>query len=105
MTFAAGLRVVERAQSVGNLFNLIELRLIHCVGGVVHDAIGLVVEAGGRFRSGRRKKIRSNSQNGHTQEKFHEHLEAGQGRLNVTYPRRKTQWKMGAVYKRSVNRK
>src|SRR5215469_11819674 len=104
MALAAGLRVVKRPEAIGDLFDLIELPLIHGVRGVVHHSVGLVVESSGRFRSGWSEKIGSKSEKGHTQEKFHEHLNVGVGRLNVTYARRKTKWKIGPVYERSVNR-
>src|SRR5690349_24926140 len=100
MALAAGLRVVKRTEAVRNLFDLIKLALIHSVRGVVHHAVGLVVEASGRFgksRSTITKNTDRNSPHAHTEKKFHEHLEAGQGRLNVTYPSAKTKWKMGAV--------
>jgi len=46
------LRVVERAQAVGDLLDFIELDLIRRVRGVVHQAVALVVKAGGRFGKG-----------------------------------------------------
>src|SRR5260370_617536 len=50
MALAAGLRVVERAQAVGDLFDFVELDLVGGVGGVVRETVGLIVEAGGSFR-------------------------------------------------------
>ncbi len=50
MTFTAGLRVIERAEAVGDGFGFLKLHLVRLVSGVVHQPVGLVVEAGGRFR-------------------------------------------------------
>src|SRR5689334_8921445 len=88
MALATGLRVVKRAEAVRNLLDLVKLRLIHGVRGVVHHPVGLVVKAGGRFGKGRTrstktKNIDRSSKHEHTQKGFHEHLEAGgQGECN-----------------------
>src|SRR5258708_28449594 len=49
VALAAGLRVIERAEAVGDLFDFIELDLVGGVGGVVDQPIGLVVVAGRGF--------------------------------------------------------
>lgn len=50
VTFAAGLRVVERAQSVFYGLKFIKLFLINLVYRVIHHTIALVVEPGRSFR-------------------------------------------------------
>src|SRR5216684_3968214 len=74
VTLAAGLRVVERAQAVGDGFRFLELGLIGGVGGVVRETVGLIVEAGGSFRERRSEREKSDGQQGHADEKFHAHL-------------------------------
>ncbi len=68
------MRVVERAEAVGDLFDFIELDLIRGVRGVVHQPVGLIVKAAGCFRKDRGKEENGNDQHGQTDEKFHGHL-------------------------------
>src|SRR5258708_5241087 len=74
MALAAGLRVVERAQAVGDLLDFIELDLIRRVRGVVHQAVALVVKAGGRFGKGWSEEKSGNRQHGQSHEELHECL-------------------------------
>src|SRR5262249_27091506 len=49
MTFAAGLRVVERAKPVGNLLEFVEFGEVGLMRGLVHHAVGFIVEPGWRI--------------------------------------------------------
>ena len=51
VTLTAGLRVIQRSQPIRHTFDLIELGLIGLMGGIIHHAVTLIIEAGGRFRS------------------------------------------------------
>src|SRR5207248_9468147 len=93
---AAGLRVIQRSKSIGNLFDLVELGVIHGVRGVVHYSVAFVVKACRCFGKGRSKSTEGESQNEHTTAEFHEHIEAGQGTPTVTYPSKKTKRKTRA---------
>src|SRR5260370_14350213 len=84
MALAAGLRVVERAEAVGDLFDFIKLRLIRGMRGVVHQAVGLVVEAGGRLRKRRSKEKNGDGQKGNSDEKFHRHLGGWSGEFTLS---------------------
>src|SRR5947208_1379553 len=68
MALAAGLRVIQRSKSIGNLFDLVELGLIHGVRGVVHYSVAFVVKACRCFGKGRSKSTDGESQNGHTKD-------------------------------------
>jgi hypothetical protein len=50
VTFAARLRVIDRAQTIAELLDLLEFCLIGLMSGVVHHTVALIVESGGRFR-------------------------------------------------------
>ena len=50
VALAAGLRVVERPKALGDAVRFLELCLIRRVRGVIHQTVGLIVEARGRFR-------------------------------------------------------
>ena len=106
MALAAGLRVIQRSKSIGNLFDLVELGLIHGVRGVIHHSVGLVVESCGRFRKIRStitKNTDRNSQHEHTEKKFHEHLEAGQGQVECNLQAEKNKVENKRRFKLSVN--
>ena len=79
MALAAGLAVVERAESVGDVLDFIKLGLIRCVRGIVHQPVGFVIKAGGRFGKGRREDVNSKSQRGNTEQELHEHLDGRAG--------------------------
>jgi hypothetical protein len=49
MAFTAGLRVIERSETIAELLDLIEFRLISLMSSIVGDA-ALVVKTGGCFR-------------------------------------------------------
>jgi hypothetical protein len=49
VTFAAGLRVIDRSEAIAQLLDCVKLRLIRLMSRVIRDAIALVVEACGRF--------------------------------------------------------
>ncbi len=74
VALAAGLRVIERAEAVGDLLDFIKLHLIRRVRGVVHQPVALVVEAGGRFWKDRSEEKSGNRQHGQSNEEFHEYL-------------------------------
>src|SRR6266851_9756516 len=74
MALAAGLRVVKRAEAVGDLLDFIELDLIGGMGGVVHQTVGLVVETGRRFRKRGSEREKSDGQQGQADENLHWHL-------------------------------
>src|SRR5207245_6752614 len=61
-----------------------------------HYSVAFVVTACRCFGKGRSKSTDGESQNGHTKDEFHEHLEAGQGTPTVTYPSKKTKRKTRA---------
>jgi hypothetical protein len=44
VAFAAGLRIVQRTQSITKLLHFVEGRLVGLVRGIIHHAIGFVVE-------------------------------------------------------------
>jgi hypothetical protein len=50
VAFAAGLRVIERTEAIGNVLDFFELRLIGLVSGIVDHAVGFVVKTCGGFR-------------------------------------------------------
>jgi len=50
VAFAAGLRVIERTETIGKLLDFFELRLIRLVSGIVDHAVGFVVKTCGSFR-------------------------------------------------------
>src|SRR6266581_3044358 len=56
MALAAGLRVVERSQTIRDLFHLVECLLIGLVDGVIARAVAQVVESGGCLRRGARNR-------------------------------------------------
>jgi hypothetical protein len=74
MTLAAGLRVIERAEAVGDGFGFIKLDLIRGMRGVVDEAVGLIIKARGRFREWRSEKEKSDSQQGDTDKNLHAYL-------------------------------
>src|SRR5216684_1282839 len=74
VTLAARLRVVERAQTIGDLFDFVELDLIRRMRGVVHQAIAFVTEAGRRFRKHSSEGEKRNRQHRQTKKDFHEYL-------------------------------
>jgi predicted subunit of tRNA(5-methylaminomethyl-2-thiouridylate) methyltransferase len=50
VAFATGLRVIERSETVAELLDFLEFRLIGLMSRIVRDAVALIVESGGRFR-------------------------------------------------------
>ncbi len=66
VTFAAGLRVVQGAEAVGDLLDFIELGLVGGMRGVVGQAIGFVVKTGGSFRKRQSKQKGRKHQQGQT---------------------------------------
>ena len=50
MAFTAGLRVIERSQTVAQFLDFLERRLIGLMGRIIREAVALIVETGGRFR-------------------------------------------------------
>src|SRR5260370_3132405 len=74
VALAAGLRVIERTEAVGDGFGLLKLGLIRRVRGVIHQPIRLVVEASRRLRKRRSKDKKGAGQEGNTDENFHRYL-------------------------------
>jgi hypothetical protein len=75
VALATRLRVVERAESVGESLGFVELGLVGGVGGSVDEAVALIVEAGGGFGElrGERKKSKRHK-HGENDQGFHGHL-------------------------------
>src|SRR5260370_4948746 len=83
VALAAGLRVIERTEAVGNGFGFLKLGLIRRVRRVIHQTVGLVVEAGGRFWKRRSKEKNGNGQEGNTDENFHRYLGGWSGEFTL----------------------
>jgi len=49
VAFPAGLRVVDRAQAIVDILHFVKSGLIRLMGGIFDQAVGLVIETGGRF--------------------------------------------------------
>src|SRR6266702_3670306 len=77
VALAAGLGVVERAETVVKRLSFVELCLIRSMSSVVHHAVGLIVETGGCFREWRCEEKNSDSQERNPDGELHEHLGAG----------------------------
>ena len=58
MAFAARLRVVDRPEAIGYVFDFIELRLIRLMSGLIYDAIRLTVKFCRRLVRARRRGAR-----------------------------------------------
>src|SRR6266852_175590 len=86
VALAAGLRVVKRAEAVGDLLDFIELDLIGGMGGVVHETVGLIVETGGRFRKRRSEREKGDGQQGQADENLHWHLNGRAERIYMQTP-------------------
>src|SRR5690242_9651934 len=78
VALAAGLRVIERAEAIGNGFNFIELGQVGGMGGVVDEAVALAVETSGSFRKRRNKGQKTKRQEqGNASEQPHGDLTGG----------------------------
>ena len=49
MTFAAGLRVIDRPQAIAELLDLLEFRLIGLVSRIVGEAVAFIVKTDRRL--------------------------------------------------------
>ena len=84
VALAAGLRVIERAESVGEMLDLFERVLVRGVGGVVDQTVALVVEPSGSFGNWRRKREKTERQKKRNAGKqFHGDLAGGWLKRNV----------------------
>src|SRR5258708_4722716 len=64
MAFAAGLGVIQRAEAITNLFDLVKFRLVGLMRRIIDHAVGFVVKACGcvwRLRGYRNESKRQNS--------------------------------------------
>src|SRR5713101_6200128 len=94
VALAAGLGVVERAETVVERLSFVELCLIRSMSSVIHHAVGLIVETGGCSRDWRCKEKNSDSQQRNPDGELQAHLGAGSRNLPSSPPKAKQ--KLGA---------
>ena len=71
MTFAAGLRVIERSQAIAHLLDFLEFRLIGLVSRIIGDAVAFVVKTGRCFRRTIGRRGEDKTQNGQWDQESH----------------------------------
>jgi hypothetical protein len=89
MAFAAGLGVIQRAEAITNLFDLVKFRLVGLMRRIIDHAVGFVVKACGCVWRLRGYRNESKRQNSRRDEELHDSasssgLRAG-ARLNIIF--------------------
>jgi hypothetical protein len=98
MALATGLRVVERAEAIGESLGFVELGLVGGVGGGVDEAVALVVEAGGASESCVARESRARDTNTERASKVFMGTSGGQADGECTHSLKKSQVKKRRIF-------